>query len=411
MHIVEGVDGARERCGDGWVAGVIEMLDMALILTGAEGREDVVGAWFEVLEGCVDGAAEERPGKRRRVEEGLPASFPDAIAKVPVLKYPILRSHALGLAAFDAKVALPEMQTPLIIEGAMQHWPAFEEDRAWKNPRYLMRKTLNGRRLVPVEIGRSYTDAGWGQKILSFRDFMREYMLPPDVSSDDLPSRNETSPQSDPPAVDKGYLAQHDLFAQIPSLRADIAIPDYCYTTPAALSSNPSNVTPVAQLDAPQLNAWFGPADTISPLHTDPYHNILAQVVGYKYVRLYPPGETPKLYPRGTQDDGVDMSNTSCVDLDAAMAVWGEISCWEGDGEGEEEKKEKKKTVEQNDVYAFQPCTSAEGDGVAERYPRFRTARYIEGVLGPGECLYVPLGWWHYVRSLTPSFSVSFWWN
>jgi ribosomal protein L16 Arg81 hydroxylase len=25
--------------------------------------------------------------------------------------------------------------------------------------------------------------------------------------------------------------------------------------------------------------------------------------------------------------------------------------------------------------------------------------------------LYVPPGWWHYVRALTVSFSVSFWWG
>jgi ribosomal protein L16 Arg81 hydroxylase len=25
--------------------------------------------------------------------------------------------------------------------------------------------------------------------------------------------------------------------------------------------------------------------------------------------------------------------------------------------------------------------------------------------------LYIPPFWWHYVRALTPSFSVSFWWG
>ncbi len=32
-------------------------------------------------------------------------------------------------------------------------------------------------------------------------------------------------------------------------------------------------------------------------------------------------------------------------------------------------------------------------------------------VLAPGECLYIPRHCWHYVRSLSPSFSVSFWWG
>lgn len=41
----------------------------------------------------------------------------------------------------------------------------------------------------------------------------------------------------------------------------------------------------------------------------------------------------------------------------------------------------------------------------------FRGLRYWDCVLGPGQVLYIPIGWWHYVRSLSVSFSVSFWWN
>ena len=48
------------------------------------------------------------------------------------------------------------------------------------------------------------------------------------------------------------------------------------------------------------IHFWFGPSTTQSPLHHDPYHNLLCQVHGYKYVRLYPYYQptTGSLYPR-----------------------------------------------------------------------------------------------------------------
>jgi hypothetical protein len=380
-----------------WIDEVVRMLDMALILTGAPDREEVVELWFSTLKALLPSRCavkmeqevneSDRPLKRRKLLSGdatreLPLIFPVAIPKpAPSIRYPILRTRELGLSAFQAKVSNTSTHTPIIIEDALEHWPALDE-RPWNSPGYLLEQTLGGRRLVPVEVGRSYTDDSWGQKIVTFKEFMETYML-----EDGIKTSNNNGE-----ARQTGYLAQHDLFAQIPSLRADISIPDYCYCEPAP-SPHLTHIKPTTKLEEPLLNAWFGPAGTVSPLHTDPYHNILAQVVGYKYVRLYTPEETSKLYPRSTDENGVDMSNTSQVDLDEAMEAWSDISCWPHD---ETSTSEKRQNLRQD---------------FESRFPLFQSATYTETILAPGDSLYLPIGWWHYIRSLTPSFSVSFWFN
>jgi hypothetical protein len=374
----EGIQDIEEMRTQGrmedWLDEMVKMLDMALILTGAPEREEVIELWFSALKAVVPSGSTEikdcdntdRPTKRRRVSPSdaiiaLPQSFPAILLiPAPTLEYPIPRAKEPSMSNFQSKISDISQYTPLIIEGALGHWPALDE-RPWSDPSYLLEQTLGGRRLVPIEVGKSYTDDGWGQKIITFKQFMETYMLE---------KKSESSVEDVP---QKGYLAQHDLFAQVPSLRADISIPDYCYCSPAP-SPHLTHIKATAKLEEPLLNAWFGPAGTVSPLHTDPYHNILAQAVGYKYVRLYAPKETPHLYPRCVDENGVDMSNTSQVDLDEAQRANGD-----------------------QDFY--------------ERFPTFHKAPYMEGILAPGECLYIPVGWWHYIRSLTPSFSVSFWFN
>ncbi|NEQ68256.1 MAG: cupin-like domain-containing protein [Symploca sp. SIO2D2] len=45
-----------------------------------------------------------------------------------------------------------------------------------------------------------------------------------------------------------------------------------------------------------------------------------------------------------------------------------------------------------------------------EKYPKYKEATPIEFVLEPGETLYLPSGWAHYVRSLDFSISLNIWW-
>ncbi|KAF2091569.1 Clavaminate synthase-like protein [Saccharata proteae CBS 121410] len=391
-----------------WLEEVVRILDMAVILTGAPERTDLIAEIMQALETVGEGSGpvyegQQRPKtviasddtchlpKRRKLSHSsasIPSHFPMSTISYPNINHPIRRVSNPSLSTFQTHLdALPppgcdpaEFPAPLLITDALAHWPALS-DRPWKDPSYLFRRTLGGLRLVPVELGRSYTDDGWGQKILTFGEFVSEYMLDVPKKPDVGDTCNEHAPEdSKAQSSTKGYLAQHDLFAQVPSLRADIAIPDYCYTAPPLKAGE-------EPLDEPLLNAWFGPAGTISPLHTDPYHNILAQVVGAKYVRLYAPSQTAALWPRGIGDDGVDMGNTSAVDVEEAIKLFDRSI-----GTSEDALADERKSFE-------------------TRFPGFQDAKYVECILQEGECLYIPKGWWHYIQSLSPSFSVSFWWN
>jgi lysine-specific demethylase 8 len=46
-----------------------------------------------------------------------------------------------------------------------------------------------------------------------------------------------------------------------------------------------------------------------------------------------------------------------------------------------------------------------------ERFPLFAQAQGEELVLEAGEMLYLPPHYWHFVRSLSVSFSISFWFD
>ncbi|KAJ5747158.1 uncharacterized protein N7511_008854 [Penicillium nucicola] len=420
-----------------WLSQVVEILDNALIMTGAPRRERLIELLLSTLEVATEAQdaendSDDNIGPQSKRRKFSPPLFPPNALPNPHIEFPIPR---LSAPSFDSiEHHIEDVRTPLIITNALDHWPALST-RPWASRDYWWKRTLAGRRLVPVEVGRSYTDEDWGQKIMPFKEFVENYiwhgkMTPTGGQENQGHGVNQSG--------ETGYMAQHDLLAQIPALRKDISIPDYCYITPPA----PTPGTPVYEKrelkrreaqestsenhaeksgsrrgslasqqendhsdgdscsglpSDPIINTWIGPSWTISPLHHDPYHNILTQVVGTKYIRLYSP-HTPasQIHPRGEEtvtsvDESadpdpetgarplttklIDMSNTSRVDLASIELSPAEFEQWE------------------------------------EMWPGFMDAPYVETVLHAGECLYIPVGWWHYVRGLRAGISVSFWWG
>ena len=99
------------------------------------------------------------------------------------------------------------------------------------------------------------------------------------------------------------------------------------------------------------------------------------QVVGRKYVRLYSPTCNPFMYPAM----GGLTTNSSQIDLEADCFQLPEVE------------------VHNNTNYPS--------------FPGFSDLPFIDCILQPGQMLYIPPSWWHFVKSLSSSFSVSFWWK
>lgn len=244
------------------------------------------------------------------------------------------RFHQPSIAEFTDILAAG---IPVIITGAMSHWPACSKtsDHYW-SPAYWSK--MAGYRTVPIEVGSAYTDESWGQRLVTVNQFFETFILNPDKSQP------------------LGYLAQHQILLQIPELANDVDIPEYCYT---GVEDTKSLETMV------DSNIWVGPANTVSPLHHDSDRaNLLCQLIGKKYVKLYNADQTELIYPHVETSM---LSNTSQID-----------------------------------VASLQPDF--------DKFPKFKQASGFHGVLGPGEMLFIPPRGWHYIRSLTTSISMNFWW-
>lgn len=355
-------------------ADVLNIVDMGLLL-GAD-------LCRPALLSMANAIGIDKPLKKRARTNSLRApSFSRSLAALwsPSHLAATVRRHCSpSLLEFSSQYLLSG--SPVILENCIHDWPAMQPSR-WMNLDYII--SVAGQRTVPVEVGRTYLDESSGQALMTISEFIERHILGVGAEST------------------TGYLAQHELFEQVPQLRDDIMVPDYCclltpedeefLRTPAPpVGGSEAQTQCGAAAEEVVINAWFGPTTTISPLHHDPYHNLLAQVTGFKYVRVYDPRETEHLYPIPGK-----LSNNSQVD------------------------------ILQYDSAAF---------------PLMQKAPYFETVLGPGEMLFIPRHWWHFIAaldsdaaadarsklgitSLLPprpasiddhpefSFSVSFWWG
>jgi hypothetical protein len=110
--------------------------------------------------------------------------------------------------------------------------------------------------------------------------------------------------------------------------------------------------------DAPSGMMWIGPAGTVTSLHHDLTNNLIAQIVGRKRLKVVPAGHTGKVY---------------------------------------------------NHHHVFSEITDLEDPALDRaRFPQLAGAKVYDVVLEAGEMIFMPLGWWHQVRALDFSVTVTY---
>lgn len=138
------------------------------------------------------------------------------------------------------------------------------------------------------------------------------------------------------------YLSVFEIFKQFPDLAGDV---DF------GILANRKLINHTA--------GWIGPGGTVTGYHIDWADNILAQIVGRKFIKLVSYDQRKRMYPSGKYDSNTLMSSVNADDYDQA------------------------------------------------RFPEFAQVDATYTLLEPGEMIFIPRGHWHYVRSIDPSISVN----
>jgi hypothetical protein len=101
---------------------------------------------------------------------------------------------------------------------------------------------------------------------------------------------------------------------------------------------------------------WIGAAGSFTPLHHDLTNNLLLQLAGRKSVLLVSPAETPRLY---------------------------------------------------NDRHVYSRISDLTEPDIVGRFPLLQGLRIHEVIIEPGDVLFIPMGWWHQVRALDFSVTIT----
>lgn len=156
------------------------------------------------------------------------------------------------------------------------------------------------------------------------------------------------------------YIKNHSLlrgaFASVfADLRRCTLVPD------EVVQLTPHDLEQPRPASSTSPSLWIGQPHVSTPLHYDPWPNVIVQIRGTKTVTLASPRSSSHLYPRDPRRGSYWYSELG----DLRGVSWSE-------------------------------------------FPKARGVAFFETTLEPGDVLFVPAGWWHQVENRVPAISVNY---
>ena len=267
----------------------VALFNLSLTMLG--GAHDAAHlAWLPGALRCAEAAvADAHPPRRAPPPPDacawrIPTS-PPAWA-TPVLLHPMASTREQPTCASFFSAHL-QPGVPLLMHGHL-------EAEAWVGLAYFADlralREEHGPRLVPVTLGSPLVGYG-GKRHWPLRKLIDDHLLPSIATHDGNGTGNGSGDGSgsgngigsiiEPDRetlCSVAYMAQHHLLHQCAPLQALLAVPPY---------------TLGREMSPPNL--WLGTRGTVTSLHSDPADNLLCQLSGFKYVRLYGLNQTERL--------------------------------------------------------------------------------------------------------------------
>eukprot|EP01147_Barroeca_monosierra_P006682 gene6682-344_t len=239
--------------------------------------------------------------------------------------------------------------TPLLCKGAIDSWPCVRPNhpRNWQTVDNWM--SLSDR-IVTVECG-SYMNSSFSRKSLNWSEFLHylvECEREEEISSYEKKEQDNYVNAGSQTRLDKNtrmYLAQQDITALFPELLCDLRAP-----------------LQIKEESIYERLLWIGPNHTVSPLHRDPLDNLFCQIRSAKrFVFVKASHRDPRLrvsnHPR--------RRNTSLLDLTTSLAE------------------------------------------IEHASPGFKDLPCYSTIVCPGDVLFIPRNYWHFVEAINTDFSCS----